>query len=302
MNSPLRVNGALVVCFLRSDSLDEIFKKLLAAGITDICVWIDGPRSTEESKIQTQILKKITAWGKEFKQFSIQQNTINFGLNISMVKAIDWYFSNHDDGLILEDDILISEQFVNFINMQIQIFNSREEVLLLGGHNPNPHPQRSGYILSNYPLIWGWYTNEKKWRIIRNLIVSPAEKPTAKLRANVNNFWESGIKNVESGKLRSWALPFAFRMRSQGFLAMNPHVNLIKNVGVDNFATHTKEPSNLMDTPIQEYVHNPEQRWENETPDELNNYLERYVYKIRFRHYFIPIRVLIRTLIPGREP
>ncbi len=301
MKSQLRVNGALVVCFLRGNFLEDIFQRLVAAGITDVCVWMDGPRSDEEAQIQKEIVDKISSWENKFDSFSFQRNSNNLGLSESMLQAIDWYFSSHELGIILEDDILFGEEFVSFINLQMQLFNSKDDVLLISGHNPNPDPLSSGYVLSNYPLIWGWCTSRTKWTIIRDLIVNPKNKNKLKLRPNVNSFWKSGLIKVKSGSLSSWALPFAYQMRCNDMLAINPHVNLIKNVGFDDFATHTDESSILTDTPIQQYFHNPEQIWETETPDKLNRYLEKYVYGIGFKHYFLPIRDLIISIITRQQ-
>ena len=296
MKSELRVSGALVVCFLRDDFLEDIFEKLRAAGITDVYVWMDGPRSEQEAQIQKKIETKISFWENKFDTFSFQRNSHNLGLSESMLQAIDWYFINNESGIILEDDILFGEQFVSFINLQMPLFDSKDDVLLISGHNPAPNPQSSGYVLSNYPLIWGWYTSRVKWAIIRNLIANPKHMNRSKLRPNINSFWESGLKKVKSGRLNSWALPFAYQMRNNNLLAINPHVNLIKNVGFDEFATHTRESSLLVDTPIQKYIHNLEQVWETESPDKLNRYLEKYVYGIGIKHYFLPIRDLIISI------
>jgi len=285
-----KVRGALLICFLREANLNRIIGALSAGQIEQVYVWIDGARNEVEAIQQENLKKTILAWHNNFSVFKINHQPRNLGLNKSIQSGIDWFFENVEHGIILEDDIVFEDDFLYFINTQKEFFDSKSDLLLISGHNPNPQAGTCGYVPSNYPLIWGWYTNIEKWKLIKDLISGSNIELSVQLPVHVSQFWKSGIRKVDSGKLNSWALPFAYRMRASGYYAISPHVNLISNLGLDKYATHTVNSSKILGSRIEEYKVCRNQVWVESDAKSQNRYLEKYVYQIRLRHSFLPVK------------
>ena len=82
-------------------------------GIKKIYAAIDGPKIGQEgSDLIESTLKKVCA--KYDLQLLIWRRKTNLGLAASVISGIDWFFNLEDEGIIVEDDLVFSPDFVKF--------------------------------------------------------------------------------------------------------------------------------------------------------------------------------------------
>ena len=102
----------LFMIFSRPDTTQKVFNAIRQAKPKQLFVAADGPREgTEGEKEKCKQARKVIEqvdWNCEVKTLFRDKN---LGCKIADTSAIDWFFENVDEGIILEDDCLPSQSF-----------------------------------------------------------------------------------------------------------------------------------------------------------------------------------------------
>ena len=96
-------------------------------------VVIDGPKN----KIDFEKNSKINYLLDKYPRLNRIQRNQNLGLEQSITQGLNDLFKSHNSLIILEDDIEISSSFYDFIDENIGIFNSNEDVAAIHGFSPD---------------------------------------------------------------------------------------------------------------------------------------------------------------------
>lgn len=292
---------ALIITFRRLDGVQRLMKSLQEAGVVRIFLTIDGPRTSEDIEIQDSIESWATDFANDFNlEFSCLRRKANLGVGKGILESLDWFFSQNDFGLVLEDDLEISQDLVDFTRQCRDEFALNENLWMISGDQFFPEDfQSSRLTICNYPLVWGWATWADRWYEMRSAIKQPQEYRFRYLFSPVYSFWWTGKKRVELGLVDTWDIPLAFEMRRKGKLTVSPPVNLVRNLGFDQFASHTKRnlfPMNLPVSRFQMVLAEVPLIDYDPIPFRLNKRLEKHVFKIRLRHLLSPVKLYLQNL------
>lgn len=222
-----------------------------------ICAAVDGPRQGNQDDVykcaQTiEELKKID-WPCDLK---LAVQSTNLGLERAVPAAIDFFFSIYEKGIILEDDIRFSFDFLQYCSTMLMGLEGNTKVAGVSGNNfvteylPDRHP---AVFLAQTFHCWGWATWKDRWQAYHHDVLENSEF----FESGIDNYLEyksradvwKGIRNaLRSGGVRSWAWRFQFSCWEQGLYFSNPSVNLASNVGFGEEATNTKyEPGSSLE-------------------------------------------------------
>ena len=279
----------LIIAYSRPKGVHTLVKTLLECGIKDIYVAIDGPRNLRDELNQHKIEDILQRYSSD-SRIVIKKRKHNLGVAGGVISAVDWFFSQVEMGLILEDDLVIGEDLVRFIQKSLERYKDDENVWMISGsqHFPNyMNPKLS--VWCNYPILWGWASWATKWKEMRSLLLEKKPITVKQILDRRYLFWAVGANRALSGKLDTWDIPLAFEFMHRKKLCLLPPVNLVSNIGADDVATHTKfftasmrEPTERLD---KKYFY-PEFF----LAQSINNYnitMEQKIYKIGMKHYFI---------------
>jgi len=287
----------LILGYSRVESLLHVLVSASKSGFSPIYISIDGPASDEVFKLQERLKGAIA----KFASNSVTPVITNFGLNNlgvagGVMSGIDWFFAHEDFGAILEDDLEFSTDLRLFFQFGEDFLNRTPSCLIVSGCRFSAPTQSAS--LTSYPLIWGWATNQKNWKLIRKGIVS---KPRKMFSFNpIENYWLVGTRRVHSGDIDTWDIPFAYFSIKNNFSCLIPPVNLTTNVGVDDHAVHTKTHEFPLGLP---HARLPKNNWSNvETADSTqklleDRFLEKYVFNIKWRHSLSSLKYWLGRLI-----
>ena len=289
----LKINiPILIIGYQRPEKVKTLIETCLKYYPQKIYVAIDGPKNDLE-KTKTDELEKISVelLKNSNQEFRIWKRDKNLGLGVSVISAIDWCFQSESKLIILEDDILPNESFFDFISNNVKLLDQKEEILMISGTNFFNQMDKSEIYACNYPLIWGWATSKEKWQDIKRGIFFPTVPSRNNISGKVMNYWKVGAARVRSGLVDTWDTPLAEYMICANKICIYPPVNLVKNIGNDEFATNTKSFSNLLNQKshiINEFTSSEIVLYPEEICRENKKY-EINVFKIRFKHRFLPI-------------
>lgn len=249
-NSPL-ITPVLFLIFNRPVTTQKVFNAIRQAKPRQLFVAADGPREDKEGEKKKceqsrEIIEQVD-WDCEVKTLFRDKN---LGCKIAVSSAIDWFFENVEEGIILEDDCLPSQSFFWFCQELLVYYRNDTRIMHIGGC---PHVvidnkrNNSSYYFSKYSHIWGWATWRRAWKYYDvNLSLWPKaklskryfdmfhDKREAYFRKKI---WDKTYNNF----IDTWDYQWLFAVRSQSGLSILPIKNLINNIGFGEEATHTKQ-------------------------------------------------------------
>jgi hypothetical protein len=212
----------------------------------------DGPRAN----VKTDVLKCREArkivdnvdWDCEVKTLFREQN-LNCGVAPS--SAFTWFFEHEEEGIILEDDCLPSQSFFWYCQELLEYYRHDSRVMHIGGNNFLNGWQNDkdySYYFSKSGHIWGWATWRRAWK---HFDYDIGLYPALKQKGYFSNFflnWSEKLyrlrkfdKTVNTKpKVDWWDYQWDFARYIHSGLAIVPKVNLVKNLGFGDIATHTK--------------------------------------------------------------
>ncbi|MET1412990.1 glycosyltransferase [Roseibium sp. HPY-6] len=222
-------------------TLDAIAKNHLA-GNTDLFVFVDGPR-TEKDVAPVQEVCAIADAVAGFKSVTIVRQDANIGLAASIVQGITKVLEEHDRIVVLEDDIVTSPAFLNYMNGSLSHFQDEKKVWHVCGYN---EPMRSkAFTKTHFSRLmncWGWATWRDRWQHFEK---NP-EKLLREFTPDMINrfdleigekFWFQVLANAD-GRMNTWAIFWYATIFKQDGLCLNPNVSYVRNIGFDGSGEH----------------------------------------------------------------
>ena len=238
----------LFLIFNRPETTQQVFSAIKKAKPPRLYVAADGPRSdypneAESCEIARSIATKVD-WDCEVKTLFRETN---LGCGLAVTSAIDWFFEQESEGIILGDDTKPTEQFFKFINFGLRKYRDDKNIGSICGYHPlTPIPEKiNRIIISNYPSLWGWGTWKNVWeKYSLQADFHYLHKVTTIYRhikhLRYTMYIMSTLRGVEQREVDTWCAQFGFMFAKYQYKVVYPPINLIENVGFGDLATHTK--------------------------------------------------------------
>jgi len=254
MNTPV-----LFIFFRRRDLAMRVFKEIRKAQPKRLFLAADGPRAAlaGESELCASTREHIESmidWDCSIKKFYQDKN---LGCRDAVCAAIDWFFSQVEEGIILEDDTMPSEAFFGFCNQMLSIYAEEPKVMAISGTNILKEWQGSGedYIFSYYGGNWGWATWRRAW-LLNDIKMSSWKRgkgikkirKTLRCRTQAEGL-KKWFKTIDEGA-DTWDFQWFYTRLFHEGLSIVPTKNMISNIGFGIDATHTLSHSKLSNLPL----------------------------------------------------
>ncbi len=242
----------LYLAFNRLDFVKKTFAQIQKVKPTKIFIACDGPR-TKKEKEKTDAVRK---WILENINWKCEVKTLfrdkNLGCRFASNGAIDWFFENVEEGIVLEDDNLADESFFKFCEEMLGKYRNENKVMSISGYNFIRNLKiKESYYFSKYFECWGFALWKRSWEK-QDLHVKKylKLKESGKLKKYISNpieriLWNKRVENILNGKVSSWSYCFYLSHILNNGLCITSKINLIKNIGFSENSTHTKE--NIVD-------------------------------------------------------
>jgi hypothetical protein len=222
----------------------------------------------------------------------VQRHQQNLGVGAGVISGLDWFFSHEDSGHVLEDDLYIDSNFFTFSRLALLEFANHELVKMISGSQLIPTVLTGKDVhWTNYPMIWGWSSWSDEWKEMRDGLLQKKSFACFRKDSDVVNFWTIGANRVLDGKVDTWDTPLAAEFHKQKWFCIIPPSNLVTNSGDDLEAFHTKGDTFGLNLPIKRLVTNIDfySLSSPEFVDSYNKQLEKIVFKVKKRHFFLPL-------------
>ncbi len=230
----------VVFAYQRIDKLRRLIDSLLSQIEPDRVIYFfcDGPKSQSDSaKVEeVQDYASNLAWKNKVVVFQ----TKNLGLANSIQTGLDKVFSTFSSAIVLEDDLIVSQDAISYFDWGIRQFRDDPSVCSIQGYR---HPA----ISTQNPLFlrgagsWGWATWEDRWTSFRKQSTKPLVfSRKCVWEADFNGHYHYGrmLREMKSGKVDSWAVPWHLYNFCAGKVSLFPRFTLVNNEGLDGSGTH----------------------------------------------------------------
>ncbi len=239
-----------IFAYKRIDHLKKTInslKKNPESKLSDLYIFSDNYKIKDDKETVLKLreyLKTIDG----FKSVKIILREENYGLSKSIISGINYCLEREKTIIVIEDDMITSKYFLDFMNKGLKKFESVNEVISIHGWTfPTKRKLPNVFFLQGADC-WGWATWKEQWKIFnadgKDLLNKlKSRKLIKKFNLDGNFNYLKMLENQINGKNDSWAI----RWHASAFLAekltLYPSRSLIKNIGKDGSGTHCDNDS-----------------------------------------------------------
>lgn len=221
--------------------IDSLLSNTLAC-MSDLYIFSDYPKRLEDSAAVAEVrnfIGSITG----FKSVKVIERKVNYGLAKSIISGVSELLLTHEKIIVLEDDLICSRYFLDYMNGALRIYQDDERVISINAYLP---PLRDSVPETFFLLgtdCWGWATWRRGWAYFErdgSLLLRRLKERKLLHQFNLNGAFPFSkmLEDQVSGLNDSWAI----RWHAAGFLAkkltLYPCASLVNNIGNDGTGTH----------------------------------------------------------------
>ncbi|WP_121357506.1 glycosyltransferase family protein [Flavisolibacter nicotianae] len=217
------------------------------AGESELIVYIDGPKPGATTEQQTKIesvyrLVQAQTW---CKRLTVHRAEANKGLANSVIHGVTETLRLYDRLIVLEDDMILSPYFLQYMNEGLAKYEHTEEVISIHGYCvPNNYSQPVFFLRG--ADCWGWATWRRGWQLFNpDAAQLLRELKDRKLTYDFDLLGSYAYTNMlrlqNEGKVDSWAIRWYASAYLQDKLTLYPSRSLVRNIGGDGSGTHVKD-------------------------------------------------------------
>ena len=239
----------ILFAFNRADTFTRVLGNLakcenLAAdrfGIQrNFYAFLDAPRN-ETDVPRCEVVKKLA---EDFRRNNCPQLEIvcrerNYGCAHNIPDGIQQVLDKHGRAIIIEDDILVSRNFLSYMDEALELYADRPEIFCINAwRTPTIKvPRRYGHdiYLNNRNMCWGWSTWKDRFAAV-DFTLSDYKDFVADPK-NIDAIDETGVglrwmlDSQYAGHLDTWDVQCSFHMVKNRMWAVEPRFAMTKNIG-----------------------------------------------------------------------
>lgn len=252
----------LLVFFNRPDVLRKNIQALSHIAPRQLFLAGDGQRQGVPT--DRRLIEECRCIAEQIVDWDCNVETLfadcNYGCDDWVPKAITWFFSKVESGIILEDDCIIDDGFVRFASELLEKYKDEHRVMNISAANFQDRVWGDGdYYFSLYPANWGWASWARAWRVydghlerIERFMKEPGGLTSLITDSEQRRYWTRFYKMLLKGKYTFWDAKWLLSMWCSKGVSITPNGNLVRNIGFGVDATHTKDMSDGVQLEIED--------------------------------------------------
>lgn len=231
-------------------TVESLLKNTLA-GKSALFIFSDGAKNDSDT-MKVNAVRDYLKTIKGFIKIEIVLREKNFGLANSVISGITAIFKQNDRVIVIEDDIISSSSFLNFMNKALAFYQEEKTIYSISGY---PYPikipttYRKDIFISYRASSWGWGTWKDRWEKVdwevKDFSTFISDKKTQNLFDRGGQDLTQMLKAQMKGKIDSWAIRWVYAHFKNNAYCLYPIVPLCKNIGTDKSGTHSSSSKKL---------------------------------------------------------
>ncbi|MFO1055441.1 MAG: hypothetical protein U1E53_00570 [Dongiaceae bacterium] len=171
------------------------------------------------------------------------------GCGRRIASGLDAVFERFESAILLEDDCLPTDSFFPFCRELLERFRDEPRVMTITGFNAlGEYPETDdSYLFARMAVVWGWASWRRAWRLYDPRAPRAADPGIGdRLRATLGDAYAAErlltrVRDTVAGRHDTWDYQWMFCQTLADGLTVMPRRSLIRNIGFDDQATHTRK-------------------------------------------------------------
>jgi hypothetical protein len=240
--------AVMMIVFNRPDQTRQVFERIRAARPKRLYIAADGPRANRpddlESTKETRKIAQEVDWPCEVKTLFRDQN---LGCKTAIKTGLDWFFSQEEEGIVLEDDCIPEPSFFQFAAEMLDRYRHDDRIATIAGTNYLLESQKfdASYYYSKYLFVWGWASWRRVWQEYDFEIKTwPKFRDEGRLHRVFPNkrslkYWTWIFDRTHDETLNAYDYQFFYSQMINNRMSVVPARNLVCNIGWGSGSTNT---------------------------------------------------------------
>lgn len=214
------------------------------ASDSEIFIFSDGGKDINNLDDVIKVrkyLKTITG----FRKINYIFKEKNQGLANSVISGVTEIINKYDKVIVLEDDLIVAEDFLEYMNEALTVFECREDIWSISGYTPqlkNLDEIDEDIYLVKRGCSWGWGTWKDRWSKnnweLSDFYLLKKEKNRKKDFNKCGNDMFKMLELQKMNRINSWAIRWCYNQFKLGKWTVYPKYSKILNNGFGEKATH----------------------------------------------------------------
>ena len=237
----------------RADNTRKTLEALMQnkhAADTDVYVFSDGGKDERS----WEKVNEVRAWLHELegqiaethslKSLTIVERPENIYLARNIIEGIGFVLDRHQTVIVLEDDIVTSPYFLDYMNQAFYIYKDDPVVMHVSGFTnldlQDDEEEDEEFYFTPHMSGWGWGTWAHKWKQHFHHYQSREEALQGMTRDDINAMQYDGVfpclKSLDKNPI-PWDICWEIAIYKAKGLCLTPYHTLVRNIGLDS-GTH----------------------------------------------------------------
>lgn len=234
-----------VFCYNRKDHLEQTLKALennSLAEASEVYIFSDGFRGEKDRAAVGEVREFLHGYieNARFKKVHLTEAAENKGLADSIIGGASNVLEQYGKIIVLEDDMVTSEDFLEFMNQALDYYEKDETIWSVSGYTlplKILKKYRADVYLSYRAGCWTWATWKDRWDTVDWSVSDFNELCQNKRMQDMLN--RGGremfqmLKDQQEGKNNSWAIRWCYSQSRQDKYSVHPKYCKVRNIGID---------------------------------------------------------------------
>lgn len=223
----------------------EALKKNELCEASDLYIFSDAAANAQDI-VKVDAVRSYIMNISGFKNITTIIAEENKGLANSIISGVSQIIEKHGKAIVLEDDLVVSKNFLIFMNKALSYYENEEQIASISGFTlPINLPSDYSYdvYFTKRSFSWGWATWHNRWEKVDWDVSDYNSFSTDKQKQK--NFNQMGsdlspmLKKQMQNQINSWAIRWCYHQYKNQMLNIFPVQSKVLNEGFNLDATHS---------------------------------------------------------------
>ena len=252
----------LLITFNRPDHVRRVLSAIRDARPAALYVFRDGPREGNDNDVAKcaevcAVVKELVDWDCDLHT---NYSDVNYGCGAGPMTGISWFFSQVEEGIVMEDDCLPHPDFFGYCEQLLDRYRDNPQVMYISSTLYDDRWQcEASYDFSHYMVTGAWASWARAWKgFDLDLLTLEAKKFRRHCKKLLYStveadWWYFKVLEIQRDREKKsyWDFQMQIHLFKNSGLTIHPKVNLVSNIGFDGEGTHTlSNATGMGDRPV----------------------------------------------------